>query len=140
MKLVDSKTFSLNFTDCILKVHLFLTICQNHLVLELSLQHFEFSNTHYTRPQVMALCSRNFQNVKLRLDFVEIWSIYRNSNFTWNQILANSNSPKMLFLSILEVLNFDFSHFEQLLSPKFTKIQNSESLKLPKVTFLHCLN
>ena len=42
MKLVDSKTFSLNFTDCILKVHLFLTICQNHLDLELSLQHLEF--------------------------------------------------------------------------------------------------
>ena len=27
------------------------------------------------------LCSRNFQNVKLRLDFVEISSFYRHSNF-----------------------------------------------------------
>ena len=34
-----------------------------------------------------------FQNVKLKLDFVEIWSFYRHSDFTWNQILANSNSP-----------------------------------------------
>ena len=34
----------------------------------------------------IALCSRNFQNVKLRLDFVEIWSSYRHSDFMWNQI------------------------------------------------------
>ena len=54
------------------------------------------------------LCSRNFQNVKLRLDFVEIWSFYCYSDFTWNQILSNSNSPKMLFFAILEVLNFAF--------------------------------
>ena len=31
-----------------------------------------------------SLCSRNFQNVKLRLDFLEIWSFYRHSAFTWN--------------------------------------------------------
>ena len=46
----------------------------------------------------------------------------------------------MLFLTILEVLNFDFSKFEQLSSPKFTKIQSPESLKLPKMTFLERLN
>ena len=28
-----------------------------------------------------SLCSRNFQNVKLKLDFVEIWSFYRHSDF-----------------------------------------------------------
>ena len=28
------------------------------------------------------LCSRNFQSVKLRLDFVEIWSFYRHSDYT----------------------------------------------------------
>ena len=69
-----------------------------------------------------ALCSRNFQNVKLRLDFVEIWLIYRHSDFTWNQILANYNGPKMLFLAILEVLNFHFcklSIFQVSNSPKF---------------------
>ena len=33
----------------------------------------------------------------------------------------------MLFLAILEVLNFDFSKFEQLSSPKFTQIQSSVS-------------
>ena len=27
------------------------------------------------------LCSRNFQNVKLRLDFVDIWWFYSHSNF-----------------------------------------------------------
>ena len=46
----------------------------------------------------------------------------------------------MSFLAILEVLDFDFSKFEQLSSPKFTKIQSSESQKLPKLTFLDCLN
>ena len=34
----------------------------------------------------------------------------------------------MTFLAILEVLNFDFSDFEELSSPNFTKIQSSESL------------
>ena len=68
-----------------------------------------------------ALCSRNFQNVKLRLDFVEGWSFYCHSDFTWNLILVNSNVTNMSFLAILEVLNFDFIKFEQLSSAKFTK-------------------
>ena len=38
-----------------------------------------------------------------------------------NQILVNSDSQKMLFLTILEVLNFDFSQVKLLSSPKFTK-------------------
>ena len=46
----------------------------------------------------------------------------------------------MSFLVILEVLNFDFSQFEQLSSPKDSKIQSSESQKLPKMTFLDRLN
>ena len=46
----------------------------------------------------------------------------------------------MSFLMILEVLNIDFSKVEQLSSSKFTQIQSSESLKLPKVTFLDRLN
>ena len=76
-----------------------------------------------TTPQ----CSRNFQNVKLRLDFVKIWLFYRHSNFMWNQILEDSNGLKISFLALLEVLNFDFSKFEQLSSPiltKFTKVQS----------------
>ena len=44
-----------------------------------------------------ALCSRHFQNVNSRLDFVEIRSFYCHSDFTRNQILANSNGPKMSF-------------------------------------------
>ena len=43
-------------------------------------------------------------------------------------------------MAILEVLNFGFSQFEQFSSPKFTKIQSSEVLKLAKMTFLECLN
>ena len=49
------------------------------------------------------LCSRNIQNVKLRLDFVDILSFYRHSDFTWN-----SNSPKRSFLTISETLIFEF--------------------------------
>ena len=67
---------------------------------------------------LITLCSRNFQNVKIRHDFV-----YHHSDFTWNHILGNSNNPKLLILTILEVLNFDFSKFEQLSSPKFTKVK-----------------
>ena len=74
-----------------------------------------------------ALCSRHFQNVKLMLHFVEIAWFYCHSDFTWNQILANSNGSKMSFLTILELLNFDVSKFEQLSSAKLTKIQKSVS-------------
>ena len=54
--------------------------------------------------------------------------------------MASSNGPKKSFFTIVEVLNFDFSQFEQLSSPKFTKIQSFESLKLPKMTSLDHLN
>ena len=46
----------------------------------------------------------------------------------------------MLILTILEVLNFDFSKLVQHSTPKFTKIQSRESPKLPRMTFLDCLN
>ena len=55
---------------------------------------------------LFALCSRNFQNVKLVLDFVDIWSFYHLSDLTWNPILAHLNGDKMWFLAILETLNF----------------------------------
>ena len=43
-------------------------------------------------------------------------------------------------MAILDLLNFDISQFEQLSSPKFTKMQSSEYLNLPKMTFLDRLN
>ena len=46
----------------------------------------------------------------------------------------------MPFLAILEVLDFDFSKFEQISSTKFTKIVSAESLKLPIITFFDRLN
>ena len=46
--------------------------------------------------------------VKPSLDFVEGWSFYRHSGFTSNQILVNSNGPKMSFVAISETLNFEF--------------------------------
>ena len=52
--------------------------------------------------KIPSLCYIDFQNVKLRqlrLDFVEIWSFYCHSNFSWNQILMNSNGPKMSFFA-----------------------------------------
>ena len=60
--------------------------------------------------EVVELCTmpRNIENVKLRLDFVEIWWFYRHSNFVWNQVLANSNGWKCHFLAILETQNFEF--------------------------------
>ena len=79
-----------------------------------------------------APCSRKFQNVKLRLDFVEIWSLYRISHFTWNHILVHSYSPKLSFFAILETLNCDFvvnlSNFSTSNLPNF-KIQSLWSCK-----------
>ena len=89
---------------------------------------FETVNQSSSKSNIMleyALCSRNVQNVKLRIDFAKIWLFYRHSDFTWNQILVNSNGPKMSSLAILEVLNFDFSKSEPLTSPKFTSILSS---------------
>ena len=50
--------------------------------------------------------------------------IYHQSDFMWNHILGNSNSPKMLILSIQEVLNFDFSIWATFKSKVY---QNSQS-------------
>ena len=45
---------------------------------------------------------------------------------------ANSNGPKMLILTNSEVLNFDFSKFEPLSIPKFTKNSNFRVFKIAK--------
>ena len=52
-----------------------------------------------------ARCSRNFQNVKLRLDFIEIWWCFCHSDFTWNQILAKLKVKIVIFGNFRE---FDF--------------------------------
>ena len=75
------------------------------------------------------LCSRNFQNVKLRLDFVEIWWFHHHSDFTWNQNWWIQMVKKCHFWHfnrfwILILVNL--SHFS---SPKITKIQSWETLK-----------
>ena len=62
----------------------------------------------FSKTNQSSLCSRNFQNVKLRLDFVEIWSFYhhflilREIQFWWIQTV------KKCHLAILKVLNLDF--------------------------------
>ena len=43
-------------------------------------------------------------------------------------------------MALLEVLNFVYSKFEPFFKTYFTKNQNSEPLKLPKMTFVDCLN
>ena len=70
------------------------------------------SDWHFILDSHTPQCSRNYPNVKLRFHFVEIGWFYRHSEFTWNQFLVKSNSQKMSFLVILEVLNFDISEFE----------------------------
>ena len=62
-----------------------------------------------------------------------LW-FYVKSNF------GEFKRSKNVDLTILEVLNYDFSKFEQLSSPKFTKPKNSEPLKFSKLTFLDRLN
>ena len=93
----------------------------------------------YSGKLFWALCSRNFQNVKLRLDFVKIWWFYCPSDFTGNQILANSNSPKLSFLAFLEALNLVNLGLESCMHT-VTKNQNSEPLKLAEITYWNRLN
>ena len=85
-----------------------MTVMLNQMLLSTRTISWMFWEMHIITMVRIALCSRNLQNVKLRLDFVEIWSFNRHSDFTWNQILVNSNSPKMSFLAILDTLMFEF--------------------------------
>ena len=64
---------------------------------------------------------QNFQNEKLRLDYVEIWSFLPPLWFYVKSYFGQFKRSKSVILVFLEVLNFDFSKFEQLSSPKFTK-------------------
>ena len=59
----------------------------------------------------MPLCSRNFQNVKLRLHGVRILQAYGHSNFTF---LKTQNIKKCNFDSFTDfiVYTLNFSHFE----------------------------
>ena len=96
---------------------------------ELKVHYFQILwKSHYTMLQKLSKCE-----FKAGLCWYLI--ILPPLKFYVRSDLVNSNGPKMLFLAILEVLNFDFSKFEQLSSPRFTKIQSSESPKLPKMTF-----
>ena len=54
----------------------------------------KLANLKYALLLAFTLCSRNLQNVKLRLDFVEVWSFSRHSDITWKPILANSKCSK----------------------------------------------
>ena len=93
---------------------------------------------HLGMPNI-TLCSRNFQNVKLRFDFVEK-SFYRHLDFTGNQILVNLNGPKLLILTIFEILNFEFSIIRATFKSQIYQKFKVQSLKLPKMTFLDRLN
>ena len=67
----------------------------------------------------------------LKFDYFTATPILREITF-----LGNSNGPKMSFLAIIEVLNFDFSKFEQLSSTKVTKISKFEVSKIAESEIL----
>ena len=78
-----------------------------------------------------AQCSRNFQNVKLRLDFVKF------DNFTATQILLEIKFWKIQTVHNVIFGNFRHSELWKLVRLlKYTKNQNSEHLKLAKVSFM----
>ena len=79
--------------------------------------------------QIYALYSRNFQNVKLRLDFVKIWQFYSHSDFAWNQIGKFKGSK-----------NFIFGNFRDSKPWKLVNSGVESCSKLPKITFLELLN
>ena len=84
---------------------------------------------HYA-PEIFKMWSLGLTLLK----FDTFTATYKYS--TWNQLLANPKGQKLSFLAVSEVLNFDFSKFEQFSSSKFTEFKTSESLHLPKITFL----
>ena len=80
----------------------------------------------------------------------KIWSygltLLKYDNLTITQILREIKFWRIQMVKKCQFWQFYwfwiliFSKFEHLLSPKFTKIQCSEPLKLPKMTFLDRLN
>ena len=73
-----------------------------------------------------ALCSRNFQNVKLRLDLVEIWQFYVKSNF------GKFKQSIMAFFEILDVLKFNFGQFEKFFKSQIDQNSNLWVSKIAK--------
>ena len=81
------------------------------------------------------LCSRNCE-VKAWLCLNLLFC--RHLDFTWNQILINSNSLKMSFSAILELLNCDFTQFEQCFNSQIYqnfKLRISKIVKRPFLWF-----
>ena len=97
-----------NGTFCILSIQKILKMCFYVTNDQPIRTGGTFQVAKETSVVAFSLCSRNFQNVKLRLDFVEIWSFYCHPTFTWNQILVNSNGTKMSFLAVSVTLNSEF--------------------------------
>ena len=95
---------------------------------------------HATMLQKLSKCEVKAWLCLLTFDHFTATQILREIKFWWIQILVNSNGPKMSFLPILEVLNFDFSKFGTWKLLEITENQNSEPLKWPKMTFLDCLS
>ena len=65
-----------------------------------------------------------------------------HSVFTWNQILVNSNSQKMSFLALLQLLNCRFSNFQPFLKSQIcqnSKLRFSEIVKMAifEILILH---
>ena len=88
------------------------------------------------------LCSRNFQNVKLRLDFFwnsiilpPLW-FYVKSNFgefTRTIIVIFDKFRGSEFWFLVDLYKFQVTNM-------YTKFESSESLKLAKMSFLELLN
>ena len=88
------------------------------------------------------LCSRNFQNVKLRLHGVGVLRFYCHSNFTWNQILLNWNGQKCdfwQFQGVLILILVNLSNFSILLPLKFYVKSSFVELKRSKMWLLAIL-
>ena len=88
-----------------------------------SLHVFYYFDGGPSKRRPLSLCSRNFQNMKLRRDFVEILSLYCHSHFKQNQTLANSNGPKMSFGNFRDPEFWIFGKFGTWKLLKFTKIK-----------------
>ena len=74
---------------------------QNHQIHKMKKKIVTYCCSNFTMLQKLSKCEEG-------LTLLKIWWFYCHSDFTWNQILVNSNGPNMSFLAILETLNFEF--------------------------------
>ena len=105
-----------------LKILVLVTLFYKHFPIKIK-GFFKLYTTRFSPDANGPLCSRNFQNVKLRHDFVETWSFSSHSDFTKIQFWQIQTSKNVIFGNLLDSEFWIFGKFGTWKLLKFNKIK-----------------